>query len=94
MSRPANISERVLREYFFPPFEAAVKRANAQAVMPSDNEILDGVPSHANAWLMNQILREEMGFTGRRRERLLGCGRSPAPARLSSPIACTLPLAR
>ena len=60
---PASISERVLREYFFPPFEAAVKRGHAQAVMPSYNEI-DGVPSHANNWLLNQILRKEMGFQG------------------------------
>jgi beta-glucosidase len=60
---PANISERVLREYFFPPFAAAVKRANVQAVMPSYNEI-DGVPSHANGWLINQVLRKEMGFKG------------------------------
>src|SRR5690606_9780720 len=47
---PANISERILREVFFPPFHAAV-RANAQAVMPSYNEI-DGVPSHVNRWLL------------------------------------------
>jgi beta-glucosidase len=60
---PANISERVLREYFFPPFEAAVRRGNAQAVMASYNEI-DGVPSHANGWLLNKVLREEMGFQG------------------------------
>lgn len=60
---PASISERVLRAYFFPPFEAAVKRGHAQAVMPSYNEI-DGVPSHANGWLLNQVLRHEMGFQG------------------------------
>ena len=60
---PANVSERVLREIFFPPFEAAIQRANAQNVMPSYNEI-DGVPSHANVWLLRRILREEMGFKG------------------------------
>ncbi|HZF17852.1 MAG TPA: glycoside hydrolase family 3 N-terminal domain-containing protein [Steroidobacteraceae bacterium] len=60
---PAGISERVLREIFFPPFAAAVKRANVQSVMASYNEI-DGVPSHANGWLLNQILRGEMGFQG------------------------------
>jgi beta-glucosidase len=60
---PASISERVLRAYFFPPFEAAVKRGHAQAVMPSYNEI-DGVPSHANSWLLNEVLRKEMGFQG------------------------------
>ena len=60
---PANISERILREVFFPPFRAAVERGNAQAVMPSYNEI-DGVPSHANRWLLQDVLRAEMGFKG------------------------------
>jgi beta-glucosidase len=60
---PANISERILREVFFPPFHAAVARANAQAVMASYNEI-DGVPSHANTWLLEGVLRGEMGFKG------------------------------
>ena len=52
-----------MREIFFPPFQAAIQRANAQNVMPSYNEI-DGVPSHANTWLLDKILREEMGFKG------------------------------
>ncbi|MDX1501373.1 MAG: glycoside hydrolase family 3 N-terminal domain-containing protein [Thermoanaerobaculia bacterium] len=60
---PANISERVLREVFFPPFERAVREAGAVAVMASYNEI-DGVPSHANDWLLNGVLREEWGFDG------------------------------
>jgi beta-glucosidase len=60
---PANVSERILREVFFPPFRAAVERANAQAVMPSYNEI-DGVPSHVNRWLLRDVLRGEMGFKG------------------------------
>ena len=60
---PANISERILREAFFPPFIKAVKLGHAQAVMPSYNEI-DGVPSHANRWLLGDILRGEMGFDG------------------------------
>src|SRR5262245_9565872 len=60
---PASISERVLREVFFPPFAAAIQRANAMNVMPSYNEI-DGVPSHANTWLLTKILRGEMGFKG------------------------------
>jgi beta-glucosidase len=60
---PASVSERVLREVFFPPFEQAVKRTNVMSVMPSYNEI-DGVPSHANIWLLTQILRKEMGFKG------------------------------
>jgi beta-glucosidase len=60
---PASISERVLREVFFPPFRTAIERGNAQVVMPSYNEI-DGLPSHVNGWLLKDILRGEMGFKG------------------------------
>lgn len=60
---PAQLPERVLREVFFPPFEAAVKEAGAASVMASYNEI-DGVPSHANPWLLNDVLRGEWGFEG------------------------------
>jgi len=60
---PSQVSERVLRETFFPPFEAAVKEAGAASVMASYNEI-DGIPSHANPWLLNDILRNEWGFDG------------------------------
>ena len=60
---PAQISERTLREVFFPPFERAVKETNIAAVMPSYNEI-DGVPSHGNRWLLNTILRQDFGYKG------------------------------
>jgi beta-glucosidase len=60
---PASISERTLREVFFPPFAAAVHSSHALNVMASYNEI-DGIPSHANYWLLHDILRGEMGFTG------------------------------
>jgi beta-glucosidase len=60
---PAQISERVLREYFFPPFEQVVKRTGISAVMASYNEI-DGVPSHSNKWLLGTVLRGEWGFNG------------------------------
>ncbi len=60
---PAPISQRDLRENFFPPFRAVVKRTGIAAVMPSYNEI-DGVPSHMNQWLLRDILRGEWGFDG------------------------------
>ena len=60
---PANISERTLRENFFPPFERAVKELPVMAVMASYNEI-DGLPSHANRWLLHDVLREEWGYKG------------------------------
>lgn len=60
---PANLGEREIRESFLPPFYAAIKEANAQAVMASYNEI-DGVPSHASTFLLKKILKEEWGFKG------------------------------
>jgi len=60
---PAPIGERSLRENFLPPFEAAVKVAHARSVMASYNEI-DGIPSHSNVDLLQNILRGEWGFNG------------------------------
>jgi beta-glucosidase len=60
---PAPIAERELRESFFPPFRAVVERTRIAAVMPSYNEI-DGIPSHANRWLLGDVLRGEWGFDG------------------------------
>jgi beta-glucosidase len=62
-SAPANYSERVLREFFLPSFEAAIREAGAMSVMASYNEI-DGIPSHGNKWLLQKVLREEWGFQG------------------------------
>ena len=51
---PGNYSERIVREYFLKPFEAAVREAGIQSVMASYNEI-DGVPSHGNRFLLRQF---------------------------------------
>src|SRR2546430_16942753 len=40
---PAPYGERTLRDFFLPPFEAAITEAHAKSVMPSYNEV-DGVP--------------------------------------------------
>ena len=60
---PANVSERVLSETFLYPFEQAIRHGGAISVMPSYNEI-DGVPSHANRWLLGDVLRKEWSFKG------------------------------
>jgi len=60
---PAVISPRTLRDVFLPPFEQVVKRTNIHAVMASYNEI-DGIPSHANSWLLQDLLRGEWGYQG------------------------------
>ncbi len=60
---PGNYSERVIREYFLKPFKAAVEEGGVQSVMPSYNEI-DGIPSHGNKHLLDDVLRREWGFPG------------------------------
>ena len=60
---PANVSMRVLRETFLFTFREALRQAGAITLMASYNEI-DGIPSHANKWLMHDVLRKEWGFKG------------------------------
>lgn len=60
---PASLGERELRTLHLTPFEMVVRDANVYSVMPSYNEV-DGVPSHANDFLLNQVLRKEWGFEG------------------------------
>ncbi|MFA6163251.1 MAG: glycoside hydrolase family 3 N-terminal domain-containing protein [Methylobacter sp.] len=59
---PAWISERMLREYFLPTFEAGVK-AGSPTVMVNSAEV-DGIPGHANYQYLTTILRGELGFKG------------------------------
>jgi beta-glucosidase len=59
---PAWISERMMREYFLPPFQKAIE-AGAQTVMVNSSEV-DGIPGHSNYHLLTEILRGEMKFKG------------------------------
>jgi len=56
------ISERMMREYFLPAFEEAVK-AGAPTVMVNSGEV-DGIPGHANYHLLTEVLKGEMKFKG------------------------------
>lgn len=58
----AEISERMLRSFFLPPFQAAIEEG-VMTVMPGHND-LNGVPAHSNKWLLTDIMREELGFDG------------------------------
>ncbi|GAB4486939.1 MAG: beta-glucosidase BglX [Saprospiraceae bacterium] len=57
-----DMSERYFREFYLPPYEAAVK-AGAATVMTSFNDY-DGVPATGNKHLLTDILRKEWGFRG------------------------------
>lgn len=56
------ISERTLREIYFPPFKAALD-AGALTFMSAFND-LNGVPASANAFTLTNVLRGEWGFGG------------------------------
>ena len=60
---PTAFAERLLRDQYLFPFEAAISETPVMAVMPSYNE-MDGVPSHKNRWLLDRVLRQEWGFDG------------------------------
>jgi len=56
------ISERLLRQVYLPPFQAAVQEG-AGSLMAAFNA-LNGVPASSNAFLLDQVLRKEWGFHG------------------------------
>ena len=59
---PALIPDITLREYYLPPFAAAV-RAGAVSVMVNSGEV-NGIPGHVNSYLLKTVLRGELGFDG------------------------------
>jgi len=59
---PVSIGRRELADVLLPPFELAL-RAGAGSVMNSYTD-LDGVPTAADPWLLTEILRDSIGFTG------------------------------
>ena len=57
------ISERMLREVFLPPWVAGIKKRGALGVMATYPAI-DGIPAHVSEKILTGILREELGFEG------------------------------
>jgi beta-glucosidase len=57
------ISERMLREVFLPPWIAGIKKAGALGVMATYPAI-DGTPTHASEFILTGILRNELQFKG------------------------------
>ena len=56
------ISEHTLRQFYLPPFHAAVEAGTA-SLMSAFNS-LNGLPSTANPFTLKQVLRKEWGFRG------------------------------
>jgi beta-glucosidase len=59
---PILMPERLLREYYLPPFAEAIK-AGAQTVMINSSEI-NGTPVHASKLILTDILKGELNFQG------------------------------
>ena len=62
-SNAIHLSERILKEIYFPAFKACVKEAGALSIMAAYNS-LDGVPCSCNRWLLTDILKGEWEFKG------------------------------
>ena len=56
-------SEKQLREYYLPAFEALVRRGKAASIMSAYNAI-NGIPCTASPWLLTKVLRDDWGFQG------------------------------
>jgi beta-glucosidase len=56
------IPERQLREYFLPPFKAAIE-AGVRTLMVNSGEV-NGIPVHSSRELLTDLLRNELHFQG------------------------------
>ena len=59
---PALIPERTMLEHHLPPFKESIKNG-ALTVMVNSGEV-NGIPGHANKYLLTDVLKEEWGFSG------------------------------
>jgi beta-D-xylosidase 4 len=57
---PINMQDMV--EYYMPPFKSCARDSNVGAFMCSYNAV-NGVPTCADPWLLNDVLREHWGWT-------------------------------
>jgi beta-glucosidase len=59
----SEVRERVLREIYLPPFQAAVRESKPWTIMAAYN-LVNGIPASESPYLLTEILREEWGFDG------------------------------
>ena len=59
----ANITMQDLVDSYLAPFQACVEKGGVSGLMCSYNSI-NGVPSCANPWLLQEVAREAWGFDG------------------------------
>lgn len=59
---PTYLPERLLRQYFLPPFREAIENGALTVMLNSGS--VNGIPSHANKYWITDILKGELGFEG------------------------------
>lgn len=59
---PAEIPDQILYEHHLPPFKKAID-AGVMTIMANSGEV-NGVPVHVSKKLLNDLLRDELGFDG------------------------------
>ena len=62
-SYPIDLSERELREVYFPPFETALRQARARSLMTAYNSV-NGIAATQNRWLLTDVVKRDWGFGG------------------------------
>lgn len=63
MKLNAEVSKRMLHEYWLPHFRAGVVEGKASSLMASYNAIND-TPNNINHWLLTELLKEQWGHEG------------------------------
>ncbi|KAA3657753.1 MAG: beta-glucosidase [Calditrichaeota bacterium] len=63
MSVDVNLSERALREIYLPAYKAIVQEADGWTIMSAYNQTL-GEFNGENDYLLNKVLKNDVGFTG------------------------------
>lgn len=62
-SYPIHFNERLLREIYFPSFDACFKRGGSRSVMMSYNSV-DGLPATTSEWLQQKVIKQDWNFKG------------------------------
>jgi beta-glucosidase len=60
---PVQVGPRELREVYAEPFAAAIREAGL-ATMMSSYSCIDGLPGSGSSQILNELLRDELGFEG------------------------------
>lgn len=62
-SYPIHMNDRMLFEHYLVPFKACIERGGSRSIMTAYNSY-DGSPATASNYLLNNVLKKQLGFNG------------------------------